>query len=219
VGTTHDLDNQTILITAGGTREPIDTVRFLGNRSSGKMGHALAEAAASRGARVILVTASNLPAAGCEIIRVATTDEMLEAVLVRLPEATIVIKAAAVADFRPTKVATGKLRRGNSLTLQLEPTPDILAAVVANRSPGTIVVGFAAEIEDILANGRAKLQRKSLDALFVNDVSNSANGFDSDYNAGYWLTATETVSLAQTTKHELAHRILDMVLSLKPVPA
>jgi len=212
---TLDLLGETILITAGGTREPIDAVRFLGNRSSGKMGHALAEEAAARGATVILVTASPLPAEGCQIIRVSTTEEMLNAVVESLPRATVVIKAAAVADFRPVAQAVGKLRRGGNLTLELEPTPDILAEITARKPPGTLVVGFAAETEDILANGSQKLRRKGVDALFVNDVSIPGVGFDADRNEGYWLTESETTRLPQGTKRQLAGLILDRVLALK----
>jgi len=214
-GTLPDLLGETILITAGGTREPIDAVRFIGNRSSGKMGHALAEEAASRGANVILITASPLPAAGCEIIRVATTEEMLNAVVESLPRASVVIKAAAVADFRPIAKAAGKLRRGGNLTLELEPTPDILAEITARRTPGTLVVGFAAETENILANGQEKLHRKGVDALFVNDVSTPGVGFDADHNAGYWLTGSETTRLPRSTKRQLAGLILDRIVVLK----
>lgn len=212
---TQDLQGETILITAGGTREPIDAVRFLGNRSSGKMGHALAEAAVSRGAKVILVTASPLDAAGCEILRVSTTEEMLQAVLGALPSATMVIGAAAVADFRPAVIAPGKLRRGGNLSLELEPTPDILAQVIARRTPGTLVIAFAAETEDILANGRAKLLRKGADAIFVNDVSQPGQGFDADRNAGFWISDSETLELPPTGKLQLAGQILDRILALR----
>lgn len=211
----QDLVGQTVLITAGGTREAIDAVRFIGNRSSGKMGHALAEEAASRGATVLLITASPLPAAGCQIIPVATTEEMLQAVLAALPRASVVIKAAAVADFRPVARAAGKLRRGGHLTVELEPTPDILAEITSRKSPGTLVVGFAAETEDILANAEKKLLRKGVDALFVNDVSAPGVGFDADRNEGYWLTETETTRLPQATKRQLAGVILDRILALK----
>ena len=211
----QDLHGETILITAGGTREPIDAVRFLGNRSSGKMGHALGEEAASRGAKVILVTASPLPATGCEIVRVSTTEDMLQAVLDHLPGATMVIGAAAVADFRPVTTAPGKLRRGANLTLELEPTPDILAQVITHRAAGTRVIAFAAETEDILANGRAKLLRKGADALFVNDVSNPAHGFDADHNAGFWITPAEAVELPQRPKRALAGEILMRARVLK----
>ena len=205
IGVGDDLRGETVLITAGGTREPIDEVRFLGNRSSGKMGHALAEEAVSRGARVILITASNLPVPEeCETVRVTTTAEMLGAVREHLRQATLVVKAAAVADFRPAAVLPGKLRRGRELTLHLEPTEDILAEVVAQRNPGTMVVGFAAETEDVLANGRAKLLRKGVDALVVNDVSGPGTAFDSDDNSGWFLTPGESVELPRTSKRRMA---------------
>jgi phosphopantothenoylcysteine decarboxylase/phosphopantothenate--cysteine ligase len=211
----HDLTHETILITAGGTREPIDAVRFLGNRSSGKMGHALAEEAVARGATVILITASPLPAPpGCETVPVTTAAEMRRAVLDHLPRATVVIKAAAVADFRPTKTIDGKLRRTGPLTLELEPTEDILAEVAARRTPGAVVIGFAAETENVLANARAKLARKGIDALVVNDVSNPEIGFDSDQNAGWWLTPEETIELPQSSKREMSARILDLARPL-----
>jgi phosphopantothenoylcysteine decarboxylase/phosphopantothenate--cysteine ligase len=211
----QDLATQTILITAGGTREPIDTVRFLANRSSGKMGHALAEEAIARGARVILITASPLAApAAAHTIRVSTADEMLAAVRTHLPGATLVLKAAAVADFRPAAITPGKLRRGGPLTLQLEPTPDILAEIIANRPPGTLVVGFAAETEDHLANGRAKLLRKHVDALILNDVSSPETGFDADDNAGWFLTPTSTTELPRTSKRQMAATILDLTQAL-----
>jgi len=209
---TRDLTGETVLVTAGGTREPVDAVRFIGNRSSGKMGHAIAEEAASRGARVILVTASPLSATGCEIVRVNTASEMLDAVLGHLPEATIVMKAAAVADFRPVHSNTGKLRRGDGLTLELKPTEDILAEVVARRRAGTLVIGFAAEVDDAVANGRAKLLRKRVDALFVNDISRPGLGFDADDNAGWWLTPETTISLSALPKRELARRLLDLAM-------
>ena len=212
----HDLAGETILVTAGGTREPVDAVRFLGNRSSGKMGHAIAEESILRGASVVLVTTSNLPAPSrCEVVMVATTREMRDAVMQHLPSATMVIKAAAVADFRPVSVSAGKIRRGAAMTLALEPTEDILSEVVARRAPGTLVIGFAAETEDVLANGRRKLQRKGVDALVVNDVSGAEFGFDSDRNAGWWLTGDETVELPASSKRTMARRILDGALKLK----
>jgi phosphopantothenoylcysteine decarboxylase/phosphopantothenate--cysteine ligase len=218
-GAGDDLRGETILITAGGTREPVDAVRFVGNRSSGKMGHALAEEAVARGAKVILVTASPLPApAGCEPVRVTTAAEMLAAVLAHLPRATMVAKAAAVADFRPAMAVAGKLRRGGELTLHLEPTEDILAEVVERRAPGTLVVGFAAETGDLLANGRAKLARKGVDALVVNDVSGPETGFDSDENGGWFLTSGETFELARTSKRRMAASIFDLMLKRREAP-
>ena len=218
MGHPESLAGETVLVTAGGTREAVDAVRFLGNRSSGKMGHALAEEAAARGARVVLVTASSLAApGGCEVVRVVSAREMYAAVLEHLPQATIVVKAAAVADFRPAQEVTGKLRRGGGMVLDLEPTEDILAAVMARRTAGTVVVGFAAETADVLANGRSKLMRKGVDALVVNDVSGAETGFDADENAGWWLTADETLELVRASKRAMAGRILDLATRLKAV--
>jgi len=218
----NDLAGETVLITAGGTREPIDPVRFLGNRSSGKMGHALAEAAVARGASVVLVTASSLPdPAGCKVLRVVTAAEMEQTVLSELPEATAVIKAAAVADFRVREVAANKLRRESSLTLELEPTEDIVAKIVARKHPGTIVIAFAAESEDLEANARAKLLRKGADAIVANDISSAEFGFDSSRNAGLFLTPGHTQTLTPSTKREMADRILDELLVLRqtmPLP-
>ncbi|MEO6802977.1 MAG: bifunctional phosphopantothenoylcysteine decarboxylase/phosphopantothenate--cysteine ligase CoaBC [Granulicella sp.] len=213
---TQDLAAETILITAGGTREPLDPVRFLGNRSSGKMGYALATAALARGSRVILIsapTALALPA--CEVISVTTAAEMHAAVLARLPAATAIIGAAAVSDFRPTIVAPDKIRRDGNLTLTLEPTPDILADAAARRSPGTLVIAFAAETSIDLESAHAKLLRKGADAIVVNDISRPGLGFDSDHNAATLLTATSQVDLAPMPKSALASRILDQLLQLR----
>jgi len=213
----NDLAGETVLITAGGTREALDPVRFLGNRSSGKMGYALADAAERRGARVILVsapTALRAPA-GVEVVPVVTTEEMRKAVLSRMDEATIVIKAAAVADYRPRVQVGQKLRRSGPLTLDLEPTEDILAAVVERRREGMLVVGFAAETEDVLAHGRDKLLRKGADAIVLNDVSRAEVGFDSDRNAVTFLTRDRAIELPEMTKHELAGQILDEILALR----
>lgn len=215
---TQDLAAETILITAGGTREPIDPVRFLGNRSSGRMGYALAEAAARRGARVLLVTAASLPPpAGCEAIVVATAEEMRTAVMGRLPEATIVIKAAAVADFRPRAAAQQKLNRNGSFSLDLEPTPDIAREAATHRRPGTLLVAFAAETDATRAsaNARAKLVRKSADAIFVNVVSDPAIGFDSLHNAGTWITPHEEICIPSTSKAALAEQLLDQIATLR----
>ena len=213
----NDLAGETVLITAGGTREALDPVRFLGNRSSGKMGYALADAARRRGARVILVsapTALRAPA-NVEMAPVVTTEEMRNAVLSRLDEATIVVKAAAVADYRPRVQAGQKLRRSGPLTLELEPTEDILAAVVERRHTGMLVVGFAAETEDVLAHGRDKLLRKGADAIVLNDVSRAEVGFDSDRNAVTFLTRDRAIELPEMTKQELADHILDEILTLR----
>lgn len=211
----RDLRGQTVLITAGGTREPIDPVRFLGNRSSGRMGHALAEAAVARGADVILITASFLPAPhGCNVVPVATVDEMRRALHMHLPGATVVIGAAAVADFRPVAPSATKLRRRGPIALDLEPTPDLIAEAVAARPPGTTVIAFAAETENLEQNARAKLLRKGVHAIVANDVSSSALGFESDRNAGLFLTAHRTTPLPEASKRMMADRILDLILDL-----
>jgi len=217
LGRSHDLAGETVLITAGGTREALDPVRFLGNRSSGKMGYALAEAAQSRGAKVILISAPSAlyPPAHCELVKVTTADEMRNAVLSRMPEATLVIKSAAVADYRPSIVAGQKLKRTGPLTVEFLPTEDILAEVVRQRKPGQLIVGFAAETENPLENGRAKLLRKGVDAIVVNDVSREGIGFDSDRNGATFLTATTAIDMPEMSKRKMADRILDEVVSLR----
>ncbi|HEX4006870.1 MAG TPA: bifunctional phosphopantothenoylcysteine decarboxylase/phosphopantothenate--cysteine ligase CoaBC [Acidobacteriaceae bacterium] len=213
----NDLDGETVLVTAGGTREALDPVRFLGNRSSGKMGYALAEAAQKRGARVILVTAPTAlrAPADCDVVPVITTEEMRQAVLSRLDQASIVIKSAAVADYRPKVQADQKLRRSGPLTLDLEPTGDILREVVERRRPGMLVIGFAAETEDVLAHGRAKLLRKGADAIVLNDVSREGVGFDSDRNAVTFLTPDRSIEMAEMPKRELADHLLDEIVALR----
>lgn len=213
----NDLAGETVLITAGGTREAIDPVRFLGNRSSGKMGYALADAAAKRGAKVILVSAPTAlrPPANCEVVPVVTTEEMRSAVLGRLDEATIVIKAAAVADYRPVILAEQKLKRSGPLTLELQPTEDILAEVVRRRRDGMLVIGFAAETENAVAHARDKLLRKGADAIVLNDVSREGIGFDSDRNAVTFLTQQTAIELPEMSKREVADRILEEVMGLR----
>jgi phosphopantothenoylcysteine decarboxylase / phosphopantothenate---cysteine ligase len=213
----NDLAGETVMITAGGTREAIDPVRFLGNRSSGKMGYALADAAAKRGAKVILVSAPTAlrGPANVELVPVVTTEEMRSAVLSRLDEATIIIKAAAVADYRPVLQAEQKLKRSGPLTLELQPTEDILAEVVKRRRDGMLVVGFAAETENALAHGRDKLLRKGADAIVLNDVSREGVGFDSDRNAVTFLTQSTAIELPEMSKRELADRILEEVMMLR----
>jgi phosphopantothenoylcysteine decarboxylase/phosphopantothenate--cysteine ligase len=213
----RDLAGETILVTAGGTREAIDPVRYLGNRSSGKMGYALAEAALARGARVILVsgiTPLQRPA-GIEFIQVTSSDEMRVAVLSRLAEATVVVKAAAVSDYRPRQAAVQKIKRREAIQLELEPTADILAEVAATRQPGTLVIGFAAETEDHLRHGRDKLLRKGADAIVLNDVGRPGVGFDSDRNAVTFLTRDKAIELPEMTKRDLADRILDEIRALR----
>jgi phosphopantothenoylcysteine decarboxylase/phosphopantothenate--cysteine ligase len=212
----HDLAQETVLITAGGTREPIDPVRFIGNRSSGRMGHALAETALARGAHVILITASSLPApAGCIAIQVRTAEQMCRAVLDHLAEATVVIKAAAVSDFRAQAISPTKIRRTGTMLLELEPTEDIVAKVVEQRRRGTLVIAFAAETGDTEANARAKLFRKGADAIVANDISREGLGFESSRNAGIWIDAERTIELPESSKREMADRILDEISALR----
>ena len=209
----QDLTHETVVVTAGGTREPIDPVRFIGNRSSGKMGYAIAEAARARGARVILISAPTaLPApTGCELIPVTTAEQMRAAVLQHLDEATILIMSAAVSDYRVANAAATKIKREGPLTLALEPTQDILQEAAQRRRPGTLIIGFAAETDNILDNARAKLHRKGVDAIVVNDISSPTTGFDSDWNAGTFLTTEAEIDLPLSTKSAMAHRILDQV--------
>jgi phosphopantothenoylcysteine decarboxylase/phosphopantothenate--cysteine ligase len=217
LGRRHDLANEVVLVTAGGTREALDPVRYLGNRSSGKMGYALAEAAQSRGARVILISGPSAlrPPALCELVSVTTADEMRQAVLERMTEARLVIKAAAVADYKPVAVSAQKLKRTGPMTIELEPTEDILAEAVRRRRPGQLIVGFAAETENRMENGRAKLERKGADAIVVNDVAGDGVGIDSDLNAATFLTPTTAIELPQMPKRMLADRILDEILALR----
>jgi phosphopantothenoylcysteine decarboxylase/phosphopantothenate--cysteine ligase len=217
LGNRRDLAGETVLITAGGTREALDPVRYIGNRSSGKMGYALAEAARSRGAKVILVSGPSAlqPPAHCELINITTADEMRAAVLERMTEATLDVKAAAVADYRPLSVSEQKLKRSGPLTLELEPTEDILAEVVRRRRPGQLIIGFAAETQNQVENGRAKLLRKGADAIVVNDVSGEGIGFDADSNAATFLTHSTSIEMPQMSKRNLADRILDEILTLR----
>ncbi|HEY9126720.1 MAG TPA: bifunctional phosphopantothenoylcysteine decarboxylase/phosphopantothenate--cysteine ligase CoaBC, partial [Acidobacteriaceae bacterium] len=217
LGRSHDLAGETVLITAGGTREALDPVRFLGNRSSGKMGYALAEAAQSRGAKVVLISGPTAlhPPAHVELVKITTADEMRDAVLSRMVDASLVIKAAAVADYRPAAIADQKLKRTGPLTLELTPTEDILAEVVRKRRPGQLIVGFAAETENPLENGRAKLLRKGVDAIVLNDVSREGVGFDSDNNRATFLTSSTAIDLPEMPKRKLADRILDEVVALR----
>jgi len=217
LGRRHDLAGEVVLVTAGGTREALDPVRFLGNRSSGKMGYAIAEAAQTRGARVILISgpSSLYPPSRCEVLRITSAEEMRKAVLDRMKEATLIIKAAAVADYRPLTVSEQKLKRIGPLTLELEPTEDILAEVVRKRAPAQLIVGFAAETENRMENGRAKLLRKGADAIVVNDVSGDHVGIDSDFNAATFLTSSTSIELPAMSKRKLADRILDEIVALR----
>jgi phosphopantothenoylcysteine decarboxylase / phosphopantothenate---cysteine ligase len=216
LGASQDLAGETVLITAGPTREKIDPVRYITNRSSGRMGYALAEAAIRRGAHVLLVSGPTTvrPPDAAEVTRVETAAEMREAVLKLLPQATIVIKTAAVSDYRPKAAAGQKLKRTGPMSLELEPTEDILAELAGKKS-NQLVIGFAAETENVLENARKKLAKKSLDAIVVNDVSREGVGFDSNRNAVTILTQEDVVEVPETTKWEVAQRVLDQVVALR----
>jgi phosphopantothenoylcysteine decarboxylase/phosphopantothenate--cysteine ligase len=215
-----DLAGVHVVVSAGGTREALDPVRYLTNRSSGKQGNALAEAAARRGARVTLVTASGLTLP-VEVQRNMTRIEVesaaeMEAALDRVcPEADVVIMAAAVADFRPKVVADRKLSKEDGLPeFVLEPTPDILTGLAARRPPGQVLVGFAAETNDVTERGRKKLHRKGVDLLVINDVSAPETGFDHDTNAVTILDANgSTKEVPLTSKYAVANAVLDCVIA------
>ena len=212
----QDFAGETVLITAGPTREKIDPVRYLTNRSSGRMGYALAEAALRRGAGVLLVSGPTAltPPAAAEVTSIESTDQMHHAVMSLLPRASVVIKTAAVADYRPKAAADQKIKRGGPMTLELEATPDILKEIAARKS-GQVVIGFAAETDNVLENARQKLLAKNLDAIVVNDVSREGVGFDSDRNAVTIITRHEVVEVPETTKWEVAQRVLDQIVKLR----
>ena len=216
LGASQDLSGEIVLITAGPTREKIDPVRYLTNRSSGRMGYALAEAALRRGARVLLVSGptSLTPPSAAEVTRVESAEEMRDAVLNLLPQVSIVIKTAAVSDYRPKAAAGQKIKRKGPMSLELEATPDILKELALQKT-SQIIIGFAAETENVLENARQKLVAKNLDAIVVNDVSREGIGFDSDRNAATIITHDEVVEVPETTKWEVAQRILDQVVRLR----
>jgi phosphopantothenoylcysteine decarboxylase/phosphopantothenate--cysteine ligase len=216
LGAAQDLSGETVLITAGPTREKIDPARYLTNRSSGRMGYAVAEAALRRGARVLLVSgpSSLIPPAAAEITRVESAEQMRDAVLHLLPDATIVIKTAAVSDYRAKSVSQQKMKRKGPFTLELEPTMDILKEI-SLRKQSQIVVGFAAETQNVLENARQKLGDKQLDAIVVNDVSREGIGFDSNRNQVTIITGDEVVDVPETTKWEVAQRVLDQVVRIR----
>lgn len=214
-----DLSGQVVLVTAGPTQEPLDPVRFISNRSSGKMGYALAQAARERGARVILISGptSLSPPGDVEVIRVQTAEEMREAVLKHLPEATIVVKAAAVADFRPASPRLSKIKKGRAFALELIPTSDILEEV-GRRKEGRILVGFAAETEDLLEHAREKLVEKNLDLIVANNVTEEGAGFNSETNRVKILDREGGVEESPLLpKKDVAHRVLDRVVRLLKV--
>jgi phosphopantothenoylcysteine decarboxylase / phosphopantothenate---cysteine ligase len=214
----RDLDAETILITAGPTQEPIDPVRFLSNRSSGKMGYALAEAAAARGARVVLISGPvNLaPPRGVVTIPVRTAIEMRDQVFERLAPATIVVKAAAVADFHVANASGQKIKKTAArISLELDPTPDILAEL-GRKKGDRLLIGFAAETQNLHQEARRKLQSKNCDMVVANLVGGADSGFESDYNeVTLALSSGETIPLPRASKREVADRIFDEALKLR----
>jgi phosphopantothenoylcysteine decarboxylase/phosphopantothenate--cysteine ligase len=213
----YDFAGRRVVVTAGGTREPIDPVRFISNYSSGKMGFALAAAAADRGAKVTLVTTANHPEHhAVEVQRVDTAEEMLAEMRSHLVGADLLFMAAAVGDFRPAKKADHKIRREETptLTLDLEPIPDLVASLAADQAMAKVFrVGFAAEDSKLDAKAIEKMKRKGLHAIIANDISRRDIGFGSEYNAGLLLFADGARhELEKATKREMADKILDLVL-------
>lgn len=217
---TLDLKGESLLITTGGTREEIDPVRYISNHSSGKMGFAVAEAARARGAEVTVVVGnvSVEAPADLKIIKAASADAMHKAVMNELKNATVYIGAAAVADYRPANRAETKIKKtAEKLVIELEKTTDILADVSKNRPPGLIVVGFAAETNDVENYARAKMQKKNLDLIVANDVSDQAVGFGSENNQGFILNRRDEkpFEISLMSKREMADKILDEVVKFR----
>lgn len=214
----RDLEGETVLITAGPTQEPLDPVRYISNRSSGKMGYALAASAMDRGARVILVSGpvSIAPPRGAEVVQVRTAQEMRDAVFARLDEASVVIKCAAVADFRPSAESSQKIKKTSMrLSLELDPTSDILAEL-GRRRGDQILIGFAAETENLREEARRKLETKNCDMIVANLVGQADTGFESDSNEVLLALRTgEFVELPKASKREIADKILGQVLHLR----
>lgn len=215
-----DLAGERILITVGATREPIDPVRFISNRSSGRMGFALAEAARDRGAEVTIVSGATSipPPPNVNVIHAKTAEEMAKAVEQQIAGKSIFIASAAVVDYRPIAAANQKIKKTEqSLTLTLEKTPDILSRVAAQRHDGLLVIGFAAETENVVENAREKLQAKNLDVIVANDVSRSDAGFDTEANAVTILMSGDAKpsELPLMSKRDAAHRILDTISTLR----
>ena len=218
LGTARDMEGLHVLVTAGGTREPIDAVRVIANRSSGKQGYAVAAVAAERGARVTLVSTVEIPApAGVEVVCVETAEQMKTAVDRVAPTADVVVMAAAVADFRPVRAAGGKLKkRDGAPEIVLEATPDILAGLGESKRPGQVLVGFAAETDNLEANALDKLRRKNLDMVVANDVSAPGVGFGHDTNAvTIWLSTGDRKSVPIASKRAVAVALLDSVVQVR----
>jgi phosphopantothenoylcysteine decarboxylase/phosphopantothenate--cysteine ligase len=214
----NDLAGERFLITVGATREEIDPVRFISNRSSGKMGFALAEAAMRRGAAVTVVSGVTTvdPPAGARVVKALSAEEMLKAVASEAGKASVFIGAAAIADYRPAQRAEQKIKKSDdSVTLTLERTPDVLSQVAASRANGMLVVGFAAETENVVENAKEKLRSKKLDAIVANDVSRADSGFDTATNAITIITNDDSVELPVMTKSDAADKILDVIVALR----
>jgi phosphopantothenoylcysteine decarboxylase/phosphopantothenate--cysteine ligase len=215
-----DMTGERVLITAGATREELDPVRFLSNRSSGRMGFALAEAARARGALVTIIAGvtNAEPPSNVKLVRALSAEEMRASVMKEVSGATVFIAAAAVSDYRPAERAANKIKKtGQSLMLQLEPTPDILAEVAQAKQNGLLVVGFAAETNDVLKHARAKLEGKRLDALVVNDITRKGAGFDVETNIITIITRASAapIELPLMSKMDASHRILDEIAHLR----
>ena len=221
LGVAQDLAGETVLVTAGPTHEPIDPVRYLGNRSSGKMGFAIAEAALRRGAKVILVSGPTAiqPPSAAETVLVETAQQMRTAVLDRWEQTSFIIMAAAVGDYHVTNAAKEKIKRDGAMALQLEPNPDILADLGSLRHAAgkslPMLIGFAAETQNGLENARAKLTKKRVDAIVLNDVSRSDIGFNSDRNEVTIVTASEAIQIPEASKLDVAQKILELALRLR----
>ena len=215
-----DLAGERFLITVGGTREAIDPVRFISNHSSGKMGFAVAEAAAARGADVTVVVGQTTvePPSNLRVIRAISATEMHKAVMAELPNATVFVGAAAVADYAPANAADAKIKKDgrDSLTLELKKTPDILSDVSRRRTDGLLVVGFAAETNDVVTYAKIKMGKKRLDMVVANDITKEGAGFDTDTNIATIITRTGgEIELPKMPKRELADRVLDEVVRLR----
>lgn len=216
---TFDLKGERILITVGGTREAIDPVRFISNHSSGKMGFALAEAAQKRGAEVTIIAGHTSvdPPKNIKLVRGISAEEMYQATMKELPNATIFVGAAAVADYRPKEIVTAKIKKENkdSLTLELEKTPDILSTVSNSRQEGLMVIGFAAETNNVVEFAKSKMKRKNLDMVIANDITKKGAGFNNDTNIATIITEHSVIDLPLMSKHDLADKILDEMVKLK----
>jgi phosphopantothenoylcysteine decarboxylase/phosphopantothenate--cysteine ligase len=213
-----DLSGVSVLVTAGGTREPIDAVRVIANRSSGKQGYAVASEAAARGADVTLVTTvTTAPPVGTHVVAVETAAQMQDAIRLRADTIDVIIMSAAVADFRPAVVATGKIKKNDGIPeIRLEPTPDILAGLGQAKRAGQILVGFAAETDDLLANAQSKLTRKNLDLIVANDVGADNVGFAHDTNAVTLLRPdAEPVEIDLASKREVARAVINTIVEIR----